>query len=148
MDKKQLDLKRLNQYGNLFDVSERKILISEMLKVLRKEFDLSQIEIAKHIGIKPGTYSTYENGTREIPAEILVRISLLYDIPTDILLQRDRLTKGEFEAQRQIEALNEDFEFIKQMVYDKESELNPQFAELLKSMTDAFGALKEQITDK
>lgn len=86
--------RRIEKYGNLFDIPERKELIGETLRVLREASGLTQAEIAKHIGIKPVTYSTYENGTREAPAEIIVRLSILYDVPTDIILQKQECLKA------------------------------------------------------
>lgn len=148
-EKKKIELQyeELKTYDNLFDISERKELIGEMLKLIREESGATQSEIAKCIGIKPVTYSTYENGTREAPAEIIVRLSILYGIPTDVILQKDRLSKSNFDAQKQIDIMNEQLNELYGIMTNQETELNPQFAELMQSMTDAFSKMGEQISE-
>lgn len=145
--KEELNLNEFEQYGNMFDISERKKLIGEMLLLLRQKFELKQSEVAKYLGIKSGTYSTYENGTREAPAEIIVRLSFLYGVPTDIILQQGRLCRDNFEAQKQIDVMNEQITELYDIVTDRENELNPQFADLMKAMTDAFTKMGEQLSD-
>lgn len=99
------------------------------------------------IGIKAVTYSTYENGTREIPAEILVRLSILFDVPTDVILQKDRLSKSTYVAQNQIDEFNNELQELKDIISAPDSELNPQFADMMKAMTDAFTKMNEQLTE-
>lgn len=143
----ELQLEELETYGNLFDVSERKELIGEMLRILRQGSGLTQAQIAEYIGIKPVTYSTYENGTREAPAEIIVRLSILYGVTTDIILQQGRLSKTNFDTQKQLDNMNEQLQFIYDTVTDKENEFNPQFVEMMQAMTDAFSKMGEQLTE-
>lgn len=147
MEKMKINLEKLERYGNAFEVSERKELIAETLRVFRESCGLTQSEVAKYLGIRAGTYSTYENGTREIPAEILVRISLLYDMPTDVILQRDRLSRGNFEVQKQFEALEKEVDELRDTFTNKEAELNPEFVNLVKSMTDAFNVMGEKFSE-
>lgn len=148
-EKKKLELQteQLEQYGNLFQVSERKELIGEMLRVLRQASGLTQAEIAKKIDVKPVTYSSYENGTREAPAEIIVRLSILFGVPTDVILQADRLSKGNFDAQKQIDVMNNQLDELKDIITDRKNEINPQFADMMKAMTDAFSKMGEQFTE-
>ena len=143
----ELQLEELETYGNLFDVSERKELIGEMFRILRQGSGLTQAQIAEYIGIKPVTYSTYENGTREAPAEIIVRLSILYGVTTDIILQQGRLSKTNFDTQKQLDNMNEQLQFIYDTVTDKENEFNPQFVEMMQAMTDAFSKMGEQLTE-
>lgn len=143
----ELHIEELKKYGNLFDVSERKELIGEMLRGLRQASELTQAQIADLIGIKPVTYSTYENGTREAPAEILVRLSILFNVPIDIILQKNRYSKGAYIAQNQIDSMNEELQEIKDIITNPESELNPEFVNMMKAMTDAFSKINEQLTE-
>lgn len=136
----------MKKYNNLFDIPERKKLIAEMLVELRKASGLTQSKIAEYIGIKPVTYSTYENGTREAPAEIIVRLSILYGVPTDVILQQCRFSKNNFDAQKQIDDMNSQLDEIRDIITDKDSEINPQFAEMMKAMTDAFSQMGEQLS--
>lgn len=143
---KKLNLEEFQQYGNYFDTSERKELIGEMLTETRKMFGLSQNELAGYLGIKSGTYSTYENGTREAPAEIIVRLSILYDIPTDVLLQKTRFRYENFISTEQFEQLDKEIDLLKELAHN-DKELNPQLKELVQTMTDYFGTVAEQIKE-
>lgn len=144
----ELNLKAFEQYGNAFNIAERKELIGEMLRILREASGLKQSEIAKYLGVKAGTYSTYENGTREAPAEIIVRLSYLFDVPTDVILQQGRLCRDDFEAHKQIDVMNEQLNELHSIMTNTETELNPQFADLMKAMTDAFTKMGEQIKEQ
>lgn len=145
-EKIELHLDELKAYGNAFDISERKELIGEMLRALRQASGLTQSELANIIGIKPVTYSTYENGTREAPAEIVVRLSLLYGVPTDIILQQSRFSRDDYDAQKQIDFLDSQLNELHNIITDREGELNPQFAQLMQAMTDAFTKMGEQFS--
>ena len=56
------------------------------LKDLREDRDLRQAELAEHLFIKQNTYSQYENGARQLPVEILIRLSDFYGVSTDYIL--------------------------------------------------------------
>lgn len=143
----ELNLKEFNAYGNMFSISERKELIGEMLRALREEYDLTQSEVSKYLEIKPGTYSTYENGTREAPAEIVVRLSLLYGVPTDVILQQTRMTRDGFDAQKQIDLINDQLQEIWCMATNGDTEISPEFKDFMSSMTDAFGKMGESLSN-
>lgn len=53
---------------------------------LRVDHDLTQMQIAKVLNISQRAYSHYENGTRQIPLEVLVDLSLFYNVSVDYLL--------------------------------------------------------------
>lgn len=83
----------LAPYECQFSADERKALIAATLAMVRKDKGYSQKEVAAWIGISQATYSAYERGRNEPPAEILVRLSYLYACRVDDLIQRDRLKK-------------------------------------------------------
>lgn len=72
-------------------LKNEKNITGQMLHKLRKADKYTQKQIADYIHVKQGTYSTYENGRTELPIEILVRLSYLYNISIDAIVQRDRL---------------------------------------------------------
>lgn len=80
----------LVEYKGEFTVEERKLMTAEMLRELRKTRKLSQKEVAGKLNIPATTYNTYESGRTEPPIEILVRLSHLYNMPIDLIVQRDR----------------------------------------------------------
>ena len=56
------------------------------IKDLREDADITQRELAEHLHIKQNTYSQYENGQRQIPLDILIKLAKYYNTSTDYLL--------------------------------------------------------------
>lgn len=56
------------------------------LKELREDADISQKELAEYLNVKQNTYSQYENGQRQLPIEILIKLSQYYKVSTDYIL--------------------------------------------------------------
>lgn len=56
------------------------------LKILREEKQLNQMDIANFLNISVPAYSYYENEKRDIPTEILKKLSNFYDVTTDYIL--------------------------------------------------------------
>ena len=79
------------QYNGEFTIEQRKAMTAQALQELRKGKKLSQKEVAARLNIPATTYNTYESGRTEPPIEILVRLSHLYGMPVDIIVQRDRV---------------------------------------------------------
>ena len=148
MDKKvyiELQKDEFKLYNNNFDINERKELIAESLRELRVCAGLTQSELAEKLGIKAGTYSTYENGTREAPAEIIVRLSILYGVSTDIILQVARYKKEQYVSTEQIENFDSEIEELRKELTNKKDKLNPEVKMMLETMTTAFENVSEQL---
>ena len=58
------------------------------LRDLREDSDLSQKEIAAHLGIQQTVYSRYERGFQTIPLEHLIRLADYYGVSIDYLVGR------------------------------------------------------------
>lgn len=56
------------------------------LKDLREDHDYTQSELASMLGISQRGYSHYEKGDNDIPTEILIRLSEIYQTSTDYIL--------------------------------------------------------------
>ena len=56
------------------------------LRDLREDADLTQAQIADYLHIKQNTYSQYENGHRQIPVEMIIKLSRYYKVSTDYIL--------------------------------------------------------------
>ena len=69
-------------------ISQREILynIYMKLKELREENNLTQSQIAEFFNIKQNTYSQYENEKRQLPIDVLIKLSKLYNVTTDYIL--------------------------------------------------------------
>lgn len=56
------------------------------LKDLREDSDIPQRVVAEFLNIKQNTYSQYENGRRQIPFDLLIRLAEYFNVSTDYLL--------------------------------------------------------------
>ena len=56
------------------------------IKDLREDRDLTQQQISDFLHIKQNTYSQYENGHRQMPIEILIKLARYYDTSVDYIL--------------------------------------------------------------
>lgn len=56
------------------------------LKEIREDLDITQTELADYLCIKQNTYSQYENGQRQIPLELLIKLARYYNTSTDYIL--------------------------------------------------------------
>lgn len=61
-------------------------IFKEKLKMLRKEKNLGQTELAKALGVSKGTISLWENGLREPNMSSLIRIAQYFDVSVDFLV--------------------------------------------------------------
>lgn len=103
-------------YKGEFTIEQRKIMTAQVLQELRKTKKLSQKEVAAHLNIPATTYNTYESGRTEPPIEILVRLSHLYGMPIDFIVQRDRTYTTAEDIGKQMVAFKEQLaEFDKQI---------------------------------
>ena len=58
------------------------------LRELREDHDFSQRALAKILGLTQPQYFRYEQGYRDLPTDILVRLADLYQTSTDYILGR------------------------------------------------------------
>ena len=56
------------------------------LKDIREDMDITQKELAAYLHIRQNTYSQYENGQRQIPIPLLVRLAVYFHTSTDYIL--------------------------------------------------------------
>lgn len=130
-------------YDNIYTTAERKNLIAEMLKTHRQLNKYTQKEVAEHIGVNAETYATYERGRNEPSAEMLVRLSYLYNVPVDFLIQRDNLYKDENST---LKAVNEFQNAIDEM-RGKILSGDPQTRDILKQFTNSLNNMVDIIKD-
>lgn len=58
------------------------------IRELREDNDLLQKDVAATLGCSQVSYSYYENGKRDIPTDILIKLADFYHTSTDYLLGR------------------------------------------------------------
>ena len=56
------------------------------IRDLREDKDLTQIQVAKILNMSQTGYSKYETGKNDIPTEILIALSKIYETSIDYLL--------------------------------------------------------------
>lgn len=60
--------------------------IGKAIKFYREAFQWPQSKLAEHLGVSQRNVSYYESGNRIPPADVLRKISILFDVPVDVLL--------------------------------------------------------------
>ncbi|MBE6756610.1 MAG: helix-turn-helix transcriptional regulator [Ruminococcaceae bacterium] len=56
------------------------------IKDLREDADLTQQNIAEYLNIKQNTYCQYEKGQRQIPIDLLIKLTEYYGVSVDYIL--------------------------------------------------------------
>lgn len=56
------------------------------IRELREDRDLTQKQMANFLHCSQQVYSNYELGQRDIPTDILIRLSRFFDVSTDYIL--------------------------------------------------------------
>ena len=65
----------------------------ERLRILRKNHNLSQSELAKILSCSQRVYSNYERGDLDIPTDILIKLADYYKVSIDFILDRTNNSK-------------------------------------------------------
>ena len=61
-------------------------MVYKRIRDLREDRDLTQKEVAKSLNCSQQVYSNYELGQRDIPTDILIKLSYFYNVSTDYIL--------------------------------------------------------------
>ena len=56
------------------------------IRDLREDKDLTQKELAKYLSCSQQVYSNYELGQRDIPTDVLIKLSKFYNVSIDYIL--------------------------------------------------------------
>ena len=57
------------------------------LRDLREDHDLTQQQLIELLGMHKTTYRNYEQGKREIPFELVIRLAKLYNVSIDFIAE-------------------------------------------------------------
>lgn len=140
-----MSIEDVKLYNQLYTNAERKQMIADMVAEFRKINKYQKKAVAEIIGIKPQTYGAYESGRNEIPAEIIVRLSLLYDVPTDVLMQRDVMTKSKETAKEQLDRYDEELNKLREEVLKGKPEASEMLTQLVKGIQELNDTLKKSV---
>ena len=56
------------------------------IRDLREDKDLTQVQVAKYLGMSETGYSKYETGENDLPTTVLIKLARLYNTSIDYLL--------------------------------------------------------------
>lgn len=56
------------------------------IRALREDSDITQKQMAEYLHCSQQVYSNYELGQRDIPTDVLIKLSKFYNVSTDYLL--------------------------------------------------------------
>lgn len=65
----------------------------QRIRDLREDRDLKQRQLAEYLNCSQQVYSNYELGQRDIPTDVLIRLSDFYQVSVDYLLGLTRNPK-------------------------------------------------------
>lgn len=66
----------------------------QRLEDLRIDSDRTQADIAEYLGCQREVYRRYEKGTRQIPVDMLIQLSKLYNVSIDYLVGLTNVKKA------------------------------------------------------
>ena len=75
------------------------------LKELRAESGLKQKEVANILNITLSSYGNYEQGTRQVPDDIKIKLAELYDVSLDFLITGEERDYSYRKQQSEIEEI-------------------------------------------
>ncbi len=58
----------------------------ENIRTLREDNDLTQRQLCEYLCCSQQVYSNYELGQRDIPTDVLIKLSNYYNVSTDYIL--------------------------------------------------------------
>lgn len=61
-------------------------MVYKRIRDLREDKDLTQKEVSRALNCSQQVYSNYELGQRDIPTDILIKLSKLYNVSADYIL--------------------------------------------------------------
>lgn len=133
------------EYHGEFTIAERKAMTAQAIQELRKIKKMSQKEVAAALNIPATTYNTYESGRTEPPIEILVRLSHLFGIPVDIIVQRDRTYATAEDVARQMAEFKAQMVAFNKQIAEKGTDAPgvPELMAALNKMADAMTAFSQ-----
>lgn len=62
-------------------------MLFHRIRDLREDHDLTQREVAEKLNCSQQVYSNYELGQRDIPTDILIKLSSIYNVSADYILE-------------------------------------------------------------
>lgn len=89
--------------------------LGQKIKELRTQRDISQIALAKQLGVSKSVISSYENEVHYPPYDVLLQMARLFGVSTDYLLgaTRNKMINVDGLTDKQIESITKIVEELK-----------------------------------
>lgn len=121
----------LMPYEKQFSKDDRREMIGARLKRLRNENKYTQKFVSEAIGVNKQTYSGYENGASEPNAEVLVRLSYLYKISVDDIVQKNILVRDKQDMLNSLSKAEKEMRLLKEALGENTSAENKAMLNLM-----------------
>lgn len=82
--------------------------VNERIKEYRNQLSLSQEYVSNFLGMNRATYTQIENGNRKVTAENLSKLSTLFGVSTDNLLNKNEVSQPATMFAHSFDNLDED----------------------------------------
>ena len=102
-------------------VEKKKIPLADKLKELRKNFCMTQDDIAVLLDMSRTTFSKYENGAANPPLSVLRKLSAIYNVPIEYLIHDEHSSKMIFNSGTEDKVPEEDsgFQYFSQLTKEE-----------------------------
>ena len=101
---------------------EKKIKpLADKLKELRKNFCMTQDDIAELLDMSRTTFSKYENGAANPPLSVLRKLSVIYNVPIEYLIHDEHSSKLIFNSSTEDKVPEEEqsFQYFSQLTKEE-----------------------------
>lgn len=72
-------------------------MVGERLRELRRIKGMTQLQLAREVGLSASAIGMYEQGRREPDNDTLARLCALFDVSSDFLLGKERYTEQDLD---------------------------------------------------
>lgn len=64
-------------------------MIAKNIRMLREKFNFTQAQIASYLNITPAAVNQYESGVRSVPADVVSKLAVLFNVDEYDLYEED-----------------------------------------------------------
>ena len=109
-------------------------IVGQRIKALRNGVNLSQLKIAKMVGVVQSSINRYENGSGDPPFKTLIWYADYFDVSLDYIFGRTDKPQGKlYDFQPKIED-NEEMRLFIEMCFDPNSPMSEKLKDTLLKM--------------
>lgn len=123
------------------------------LKLLRTKNSKTQKDVAEYLGVSRSTYTTYEIGSRDIPTDVLIKLSNLYEVSIDYILGVCSLEQANYEmiedkidkASTHLKYIDNEFKKLNNLTDGEKSSIHHEVKRITNDLKDSLTIIKKII---